>query len=521
MVEGVKIEGTRLFDKLSVEAQEDLLEALTEVTFPSGATIIEQGQLNDTFYVIKSGVARVQQIVASVGPGRSFGSSRNLMGSQRSLLAQGGSSRNLSRNSSGGLSPQNSPRMKDVAQLQAGEAFGERALVTNEPASARVTVWKLASQKPLVCYALDRATFTSLLGSASEVASLFAELIKSREIGQRVQFNDLEIRRILGVGTFGRVKLAVHTPTQHAYALKCMRKSQILEQNMLSHVLSEKRILSMISHPFILDLVATYQDAGELYMLEELGLGGELFSVLQRHGKLSDSAARFYVASVVSTFTHLHNMKVIYRDLKPENLLLDKNGYLLLVDFGMAKLLDQGERTWTVCGTPEYMAPEVVKHKFGYSFSADWWCVGIFAYECFTTTTPFAADDPMTIYRRILKGEIGKWPKGLQSYETLGRDFIESLLTLDATVRLGGKLGDTGSRQVRGHPWFHEEKVDNAFTWAALEQKSVKPPFVPRIKNALDMRNFDNYGKDDGQREYPNEFPNDRTTFAEWGTDWI
>ena len=123
VVEGVKIEGTRLFDKLSVEAQEDLLEALTEVTFTSGQTIIEQGQLNDTFYVIKSGVARVQQVVANVAPGRSFGgSSRNLLGSQRSLLAAGGSSRDLS----GGLSPRTSPRMKDIAQLQAGETFGER-----------------------------------------------------------------------------------------------------------------------------------------------------------------------------------------------------------------------------------------------------------------------------------------------------------------------------------------------------------------------------------------------------------
>ena len=101
-------------------------------------------------------------------------------------------------------------------------------------------------------------------------------------------------------------------------------------------------------------------------MLEELGLGGELFTVLQNHGALPDASSRFYVASVVAMFSHLHALKIIYRDLKPENLLLDESGYLLLVDFGMAKLLNaEDERTWTVCGTPEYMAPEVVKHKFG------------------------------------------------------------------------------------------------------------------------------------------------------------
>ena len=581
VLEGVVIERTRLFDKLSVEAQEKLLDRLTEATFQSGEVVIEQGQLNDTLYIIKSGVARVQASLPGV-PARGVQASVGRLSRQGSSNSSGRI--NLSRQASEGevsprsdgrgpspfASPQSgtgtpmsgsaggtpnsslnsSPRFKDLAQLQSSDTFGERALLTQEAASARVSVWKLPSQKPLVCYTLDRSTFASLLGSESEAQHLFEQLIKAREKGPRVRFADLEIRRILGVGTFGRVKLAVHKPTKRPYALKCMRKAQVMQNKMLPHVLREKQILGMMDHPFILDLVATYQDAGELYMLEELGLGGELFSVLQRKGKLADDAARFYVASVVSMFTHLHTMKIIYRDLKPENLLLDEKGYLLLVDFGMAKLLAEEERTWTLCGTPEYMAPEVVKHKFGYTFPADWWCVGIFTYECFTSSTPFAADDPMATYRRILKGADSiTFPDNLQPYVTLGHDFISALLKSDPIKRLGGQLEGKGAlkvcthsavmqsllnslvfclfAQVRAHPWFHEdarsgkEGGDLSISWSRLERKEIPPPYIPRINDPLDVRNFDNYGKDEGVLEYPETYPDDTSAFSEWGTEWV
>ena len=346
VLESVIIEGVQLFDKLALEAQEELISRLVEVTYQAGDIILEQGAFNDSFFIIKSGVARVQQAITPpsaqrLSRGNSSTESLSRQGSlsrQASGTAAPSLSRQSSSNSSVGASA--SPRFKDVAQLQSGDTFGERSLLFHEPTNARISVWKLANQKPLVCYTLDRATFEHLLGDSNEASAVLTHLVQSREsgLGERVRFDDLDVRRILGVGTFGRVKLAVHKPTGKPYALKCMRKAQIIENKMTSHVLAEKRILGMVSHPFILELVGTYQDAGELYMLEELGLGGELFSVLQKQGALSDAATRFYTASVIATFTHLHSLKVIYRDLKPENLLLDERGYLLLVDFGMAKV---------------------------------------------------------------------------------------------------------------------------------------------------------------------------------------
>ena len=176
-------------------------------------------------------------------------------------------------------------------------------------------------------------------------------------------------------------------------------RAQVVATKQQSHVLNEKRILASMDPPFVLRLMATYQDEGELYMLLELALGGELFSLLAKRAPLSDKDARFYASQVVSIFNYMHGLKVIYRDLKPENLLLDEFGYLKMVDFGFAKILH--DRTWTLCGTPEYLAPEIILNK-GHGYGADWWCVGILTYECLMGTTPFVASDPMEGYRKIV-----------------------------------------------------------------------------------------------------------------------
>jgi cGMP-dependent protein kinase len=268
--------------------------------------IIEQGHASDTFYIVKSGVVGV------VHDG------------------------------------------KQIAELKAGQFFGERTLLKDEPANATVkTLGEAVS-----CYVCSRESFTAILGPLQ--ALLDAEVTRrEREAAKQQEppplWADLELRRILGVGTFGRVKLVRHKPTNTAYALKCMRKQQVVATKQQAHVLNEKRILASMDHPFILKLIATYQDEGELYMLLEIGSGGELFSLLAKKAPLPDAHARFYAASVVSIFSYMHGLKVVYRDLKPENLLLDSKGYLKMVDFGFAKVVT--DRTWTLCGTPEYLEP--------------------------------------------------------------------------------------------------------------------------------------------------------------------
>ena len=155
-------------------------------------------------------------------------------------------------------------------------------------------------------------------------------------------------------------------------------------------------------------------------MLLELALGGELFSLLQKKAPLPDKEAMFYVSQVVAIFAFMQSQKVVYRDLKPENLLIDDKGYIKMIDFGFAKVLT--EKTWTLCGTPEYLAPEIIKNA-GHSFEVDWWCSGILSYECLTGVTPFVCDDQMESYRRIIKCQI-KFPR---NFSDGAKEFMSKL----------------------------------------------------------------------------------------------
>jgi len=470
VMEGVNIEDGKekiyIFNELFPEDQDMLLEKLGETSYEDGAELITQGKGNDTFFVIKKGTAKVMQEGA---PGTVGGK-------------------------------------RELASLEAGKFFGERALLKPEPAMASIV-----AAGPLVCYTLGREDFNAVFGGALQV--LIDRAVKRREEEaarpDRPKFADLELRRILGVGTFGRVKLVIHKPEGgppegKTYALKCMRKAQVVATKQQSHVLNEKNILAMMNHPFVLALIQTYQDAGELYMLMELALGGELFSLLAKRAPLFDSPAKFYAASVASMFSYMHGLKVIYRDLKPENLLLDDKGYLKLVDFGFAKILV--DRTWTLCGTPEYLAPEIILNK-GHGFGADWWCLGILAYECLTGTTPFVSNDPMEGYRKIIKCRV-PWPTQLTAH---AKDFIDKLLTVDPTRRLG--CGKGGPREVRQHDWF--KMID----FKALEAKELPAPYVPKIKSQADTSNFDQY-TDEGKINYPEEnFP--KSMFEEFAEDWV
>jgi len=455
VLEGMTIDGTPIFNKLPIEDQVKFMSSLTE-KYMEGV-IIEQGKASNTFYIIKSGTVAVVN------------------------------------------------DSKEIAQLKAGQFFGERTLLKDEPASA--TVKTLPGQGSVTCYVCSRESFTSILGPLqilidAEVARRDRDAAKKEE--PQPKWEDLELRRILGVGTFGRVKLVRHKPTNTAYALKCMRKQQVVATKQHSHVLNEKQILASMDHPFILRLIATYQDEGELYMLLEIGSGGELFSLLAKKAPLPDAHARFYAASVVSIFSYMHGLKVVYRDLKPENLLLDEHGYLKMVDFGFAKVVT--DRTWTLCGTPDYLAPEIILNK-GHAFGADWWCVGILTYECLAGTTPFVCSDPMEGYRKIIKCRV-PWPS---SFSNNAKDFMDRLIVVEPTRRLGClKNGPAG---VKEHPWL------KGVNWKALENKKTPPPHVPKVKNQLDDSNFDEY-EDEGLANYPNSnFP--KKMFEEFASVWV
>lgn len=238
-----------------------------------------------------------------------------------------------------------------------------------------------------------------------------------------------------------------------------MRKSEIVRLRQCEHVNAERYILSRVRHPFIVDLYATFQDSLNIYMLLSYVPGGELFTHLRRARRFTPDVTRFYLATIILALRYLHSFNIIYRDLKPENLLLDSRGYLRLTDFGFAKIVD--DRTWTLCGTPEYLAPEIIQSD-GHGKAADWWACGILCYEMVVGYPPFFDETAYGIYEKILKGKI-HWPREM---DRLTKDIIKAFLHPDRTKRLGNLGG--GPQDVLEHPWFRG--VD----WDALERREIR-----------------------------------------------
>ncbi|KAF8630411.1 hypothetical protein AX15_002962 [Amanita polypyramis BW_CC] len=303
--------------------------------------------------------------------------------------------------------------------------------------------------------------------------------VESRGLGLRL--TDFEVRGTLGTGTFGRVLLVRHRSSagqsgvQNHFALKVLKKTDIIRLRQVEHVNAERCILHRMSHPFVVDLFATFQDSLNVYMLMSYVPGGELFTHLRRAQRFTPDVTRFYLAIIVLALRYLHSHNVIYRDLKPENLLLDSRGYLRLTDFGFAKIVD--DRTWTLCGTPEYLAPEIIQSD-GHGKAADWWACGILCYEMLVGYPPFFDESPYGIYEKILRGDI-HWPKTM---DRLSKDLIQAFLNPDRTQRLGNMIG--GSEDVLGHPWFRG--VD----WGALERREIQAPIIPHTTSLEDTRHF-------------------------------
>ena len=202
------------------------------------------------------------------------------------------------------------------------------------------------------------------------------------------------------------------------------------------------KLFQEISHPFLVELAWKSKDRSFLYMLFPYICGGELFSYLRSAGRFNNNATLFYAAEIVSALDYLHSLDVVYRDLKPENLLIDRDGHLKIIDFGFAKRVT--DRTWTLCGTPEYLAPEIIQSK-GHNKAVDWWALGILIYEMLAGYPPFFDDNPFGIYEKILSGKI-EWPRHI---DQIAKDLIKKLLVQDRTKRLGNLKN--GSDDVKRH----------------------------------------------------------------------
>jgi protein kinase A len=294
---------------------------------------------------------------------------------------------------------------------------------------------------------------------------------------------DFDILRTLGTGSFGRVHLVRSKHNQRFYAVKVLKKAQVVKMKQVEHTNDERRMLGEVKNPFLITLWGTFQDSRNLYMVMDFVEGGELFSLLRKSGRFPNPVAKFYAAEVTLALEYLHARNIIYRDLKPENLLLDRHGHLKITDFGFAKRVP--DKTWTLCGTPDYLAPEVVSNK-GYNKSVDWWSLGILIYEMLCGYTPFwDSGSPIKIYENILRGKV-KYPAYINED---ARDLLEKLITADLTKRLGNLYG--GSQDVKDHRWFQE------VTWDRLARKDIDPPYSPPVKaGAGDASQFDRYPED-------------------------
>mmetsp|Transcript_15174 Transcript_15174/g.22286 ORF Transcript_15174/g.22286 Transcript_15174/m.22286 type:complete len:803 (+) Transcript_15174:190-2598(+) len=420
-----------------------LTDLVTEVTFPKGEVLAEEGQpAKQNLYIIRSG-----RIVVAHDNGM-------------------------------------------INYLTQGDYFGENSIQEEDGAISHQTI---SAEEDTTCGVLTKSAIESVIGTVSRLGKTLPPV--TSKLDRSIKFKDLIKFRILGVGTFGKVWLVSHKKTGTPYALKMLNKREIIGHHQVEGVIREKNIMSSIEHPFVVNLICTFQDDRSLYMLIELVQGGELFSVIHTETRdgVPNANARFYAACILESLSHLHHRHITYRDLKPENILIDSLGYCVLVDLGFAKIVM--DKTYTLCGTPEYLAPEIILSK-GHDKGVDYWAFGVLIYEMLVGRSPFYSygTDQVSLFKRIVQVKYTFPPGGLVN--EVAQDLIQRLIVRRQANRFGCLA--RGDMDIRDHAWFSVIDVEK------LLHKKIPAPWIPQIKDPLDASHFDSY------RHVENEPPSNK-----------
>jgi len=299
------------------------------------------------------------------------------------------------------------------------------------------------------------------------------------KLDKNITLEDFYMLCVIGKGSYAKVVLVKKKDTGEIMALKILKKEMVERRKQEEHVKTEREVLAKVVHPFIAKLHYAFQNEKKLYFALEYCPGGELFNLLQKRKYFTEDQARFYIVQIVLAIEHLHAKDFIYRDLKPENVLLDAQGYIRITDFGLSKgNIKGGKDARSVCGTPEYLAPEVILRQ-GHGKAVDWWTVGCITYELLTGLPPYYTSDREELFDRIKLSSV-KYPS---NFSPSVKDLLTGLFQKEPDMRLGS--GQDGTKAIKSHPWFA------GIDYEAFLRKEIKAPFVPVIRDDLDVSNFD------------------------------
>jgi len=295
-----------------------------------------------------------------------------------------------------------------------------------------------------------------------------------------VNLYHFDLHRVVGKGAFGKVRVVEHRRSKKLFALKYINKAQCSKQRAVANVIQERRLLEEIDHPFIVNLRYAFQDDENCFFVLDLMLGGDLRFHMERKGEINENCVRFWTAELASACNYLHRQKIIHRDIKPDNILLDAHGHVHLTDFNVAIHYSERRLHTSVAGSMAYMAPEILARK-GYTWHVDYWSLGVCVFELLFRQRPFESRSADKLTQAILRGSIKFPAKADELCSKQGQSLVLSLLDRNPKTRIACQSRERGMAEFKKHPWFADTKFDR------LMEKEVQPPFVPDLSRT----NFD------------------------------